>query len=390
MTRRRLVTFTVAIFLIVVGIYVATPYVRAASLIVRGADLGGQAERLAEMQAYDVEKRPRHRVPTRHGEVTAQFYMPDTAATRTILLVPGIHALGIDEPRLMKLAADLAAAGVNVMTMALPDLQRYTITPRATDVIEDTVSWMASRRDLAPDGRVGVAGISFAGGLSVSAASRPAVRDKLAFVFSFGGHGDMPRVMRYLATGEALQLPGIEVHAPHDYSLAVVLHGLADRGVVPADQVPPLRSALETFLTASQQTVFDNDLANATFAKAREMATTLPEPSRTLMNYVNDRAVAKLGPALVPYLDQSGADDPAMSPERSVQVPSAPVFLLHGEEDTVIPPTESVVLADYLRMRGADVRLMLTSLITHAQLNESVPATEVLKLVGFWADLLRQ
>jgi hypothetical protein len=52
------------------------------------------------------------------------------------------------------------------------------------------------------------------------------------------------------------------------------------------------------------------DQANATFVKAREMAKTMPEPSRTYMNYVNDRAVNKLGPVLVQFLQQLGSDDP--------------------------------------------------------------------------------
>ena len=62
---------------------------------------------------------------------------------------------------------------------------------------------MTSRPDIAPDGRVGMIGISFAGGLSIVAAGRPSIRDKVAFVMSFGGHGDLPRTLKYLVTGEA-------------------------------------------------------------------------------------------------------------------------------------------------------------------------------------------
>ena len=166
------------------------------------------------------------------------------------------------------------------MTMALPDLQRYRITPRATDVIEDAVAWMAQRPDLAPDGRVGMVGISFAGGLSIVAAGRPAIRDKVAFVVSFGGHGDLPRVMRYLATGEAPQVAGLATHPPHDYGVAVILYGLADQASCRPSRSRPLREGIRTFLLASQLTLVDMNQANATFAKAREMAKALPEPSR--------------------------------------------------------------------------------------------------------------
>ncbi len=377
----------VALAALITAVYVARPYATALSLLIRVSNAGGRAEAIADDLASTVTRQPRHIVPTRYGDVAAQFYQPSRTVRRSVLLVPGIHSMGIDEPRLTALAQDLAGSGIAVMALALPDLQSYRITPQATDVIEDAVTWMSRREDLAPDGRVGMVGISFAGGLSLSAAGRPALKDKVAFVLSFGGHGDLPRVMRYLATGEAVQVPGVVTHPPHDYGVAVILHALADRGVVPADQVVPLREGVRTFLLASQLTLVDQTQANTMFAKAREMATVLPEPSRTYMTYVNDRAVGKLGPVLVPHLTQLGAEDPALSPQRAAS-PQAPVFLLHGVDDTVIPAAESAVLAAALLERGANVRVLLSGIITHAELNRSADLIDTWKLVAFWADLL--
>jgi len=389
MSRRRLTIGVVIVLALVVLASVGTLYVRAASLVVRAAGLGGRMEALAHRQARAVTAHARHVVPTRYGEVAGRLYTPAGGAARSVLLIPGIHSMGIEEPRLTALADDLAGAGLNVMTMALPDLQTYRITPRATDVIEDAVSWMAVRQDLTPDGLVGIVGISFAGGLSISAASRSSIRDRVAFVLSFGGHGDLPRVMRYLTTGEAPQVPGVETHPPHDYGVAVILYGLADRGVVPIDQVAALRQGVETFLLASQLTLVSMDQANAMFAKAREMAAILPEPSRTYMGYVNDRAVDKLGPVLVPHLQQLGADDPALSPQRLERPPLAPLYLLHGNDDTVIPAAESAVLGEALRGKGANVHVLLSGLITHAEVNRAATAMDAWKLVSFWAQVLR-
>jgi hypothetical protein len=389
MRRRFLTALTAFVIAVVVFAYVGAPYARAASFIVRAAGLGGRVEEFANRQSRTVTVEPRHQVPTRYGDVPARMYVPEGTSRRTVLLVPGIHSMGIEEPRLTALADDLAGAGVKVMAMALPDLQAYRITPRATDVIEDAVTWMSQRPDLAPDGRVGIIGISFAGGLSISAASRPAIRDKVAFVLSFGGHGDLNRVLRYLTTGEAPQVPGLETHPPHDYGVAVILYGLADRGIVPMDQVDALRKGIETFLLASQLTLVNMDQANATFAKAREMATILPEPSRTYLNYVNDRAVTKLGPVLVPYLQQPGAGDPALSPELIDHPASATLFLLHGSGDTVIPAAETALFSEDLRRKGADVHVLLSELITHAEVNRAATYVDVLKLVNLWAQVFR-
>jgi acetyl esterase/lipase len=158
--------------------------------------------------------------------------------------------------------------------------------------------------------------------------------------------------------------------------------------MVPPEQVAPLRASIATFLLASQLTLVDMKQANASFAKAREMVKNLPEPSATYLRYVNDRDVKALGPVLLPHLGLQA--DPAASPERAASVPSAPIFLLHGDEDTVIPAAESVVLGNYLRSKGANVRVLLSPIITHAELDRSAAAAESWKVIAFWADILRR
>jgi dienelactone hydrolase len=384
-SRRLLATLLVLLTFIVIAGYSAAPYVRAASLFVRASNVGGRVEAFADARARIVDVEDPHLVPTRQGEVEAQFYRPRGSIRRSVLLVPGVHSMGIREPRLTALAKDLAGSGIAVMTMALPDLMGYQITARSADVIEDAVAWMIARRDLAPDGRVGMIGISFAGGLSIVAAGRESIRENVAFVLSFGGHGDLGRVLTYLATGEAVQAPGIETHPPHDYGLAVILYAAADR-VVPPSQVEALRDGIRTFLLASQLTLVDMNQANAKFEQAREMVKALPEPAATYLTWVNDRNVKEMGPLLVPHLGTQS--DAAASPERAPMAPAASVFLLHGDGDTVIPTAESAVLAEYLRGKGVDVHLLISEIITHAELDRSAAAIEIWKLIAFWADVL--
>jgi hypothetical protein len=64
------------------------------------------------------------------------------------------------------------------------------------------------------------------------------------------------------------------------------------------------------------------------------------------------------------------------------------VFLLHGAGDTVIPAAESALLRRYLDGH-APVRLLLSQLITHAEIDKSATTRETWKLVSFWADVLR-
>jgi len=366
-------------------------YARSASLVIRAAQLQGLLLDAAKVQAQHYTISPAVTIHTRHGDVRTRLYRPDRIR-RVLLLVPGVHAMGIDEPRLTGLSNELAASGFGVVTMELPDLARYRFTPETVDIIEDGARWLSDRRDLTPDGTIGLMGISFAGGLSVVAAGRPSIRDRLAFVFSFGGHGDLPRVLRYLCTGLEPAKPDdppgalVRVRPPHDYGVAVILVGIADR-MVPPEQVEPLRRGIVTFLTASQLDLIDKGRATALFAEARKLAARLPEPSASLMQQVNARDVKGLGQRLLPALEKIAYPD-ALSADHSAP-PRAPVFLLHGADDTVIPSVESLLLARHLES-ATHVRTLLSGLITHAEGDRAAAASEVIKLVRFWAEILNE
>ena len=380
MTRRTKALGVIAAALLL-GAWASNGYFRAAAFVVQASGIQGFVRKAAAVETGAFDERTLT-IPWRGGQLRARLYIPRGTSDRAMVLVPGVHAAGVDEPRLVQFARDLASVHHTVLTAELTDLTQYRITPRTTDMIEDAALWLSAERDLARDGKVGMMGISFAGGLSIVAASRESLRDRVAFVMSFGGHGDLPRTLRYLCTG--IQANG-EHRPPHDYGVVVILLSVVDR-VVPPDQVEPLRHVILTYLEASRLDLVDKNESWNTYQRARAMTASLPEPSKTLMGYVNDRDVGHLGPILLPHVTKLG-DDRELSPATQA-APKAPVYLLHGTDDNVIPAIESVLLADALRSRGVDVHQLATPLITHAEVDRSATATAMLKLVAFWADLL--
>ena len=259
--------------------------------------------RVTAWDTTPVAREPDTDIPWRGGSLRARAYRPSHVSGRGILLLPGVHASGIDEPRLVGFAHDIAAMGHPVLTVELPDLARYQITTRTTDMIEDAAAWMERRPEYrGRDGRIGMLGISFGGGLSLVAAGRPSIKNGLAFAMAFGGHADLPRTLKYLCTG--VQADGTR-RPPHDYGLAIVLLGVADR-LVPASQAPALKTAILSYLEASRLDMIDKTQAAREFDRAKALAAALPEPSKTYMDYVNRRDVAHLGPLLLPHLVGSG------------------------------------------------------------------------------------
>jgi dienelactone hydrolase len=384
-TRRK----TIAIFLAavlglpVLAVIGAPGYRDGASFVVIAAGMQGPARRAAGWNTTAVSATTVPPVPWRGGTLKARVYQPARATGRGILMVPGVHASGIDEPRFVGFARDIASMGHPVLTAELPDLTHYEITTRTTDMIEDAAGWMMRRAEYrGRDGRIGMLGISFAGGLSIVAAGRPAIRDGVDFVMAFGGHGDLPRTLRYLCTG--VQPDGAK-RPPHDYGLAIVLLGAADR-VVPAAQVAPLRAAILSFLEASRLAMVDQQKAAVEFARATEVGRTLEEPAKTYMTYVNTRDVEHLGPVLLPHLPELGGD-PSLSPMRSPP-PEGPVYLLHGTDDNVVPAIESTLLGEAFRKQGIHTRVLLTPLITHAEVDRASSVSAIWRLIDFWTSVL--
>ena len=363
--------------------WLAPPYVRSAALLM---DMTGAAPGLRrwlpvtvrDVQTTDIS------IPTRTGDMPVRVYRAVTNRGPTIVIFPGVHGGGLEEPRLVALSRRIAAAGATVVSAPLPDLRRYTLTPRATDMMEDVVLWISAHPEIAAEGRVGVVGVSFAGGLALVAAGRPRVAAKITALFALGAHADLPRVIRYLclADNAPKTLP-----PPHDYGVVLMLRASIPR-LVPADQAGPLDSAVVKFLDGSSAESTDKAESDRLFAEALAAERALPQPARDLMHAVNTRDVAMLGRLLAPFAEAIGGD-PALSPARSPATP-VPVFLLHGSNDNVIPAGESPLLAQYLATHGnTRVDMLLTPLLTHADARPSARMGDMWRLITFWTRMWR-
>lgn len=363
--------------------WLAAPYVRAVALVI---DLSGRevaVRRWLPVSVAEVATREVD-VPTRHGPVPARLYIPDGGSSRTWIVVPGVHGGGVDEPRLARLTTRLAGAGYTVLSLPLPDLREFRVVGRSTDQIEDAALWLLADSTLTPQGTVNLAGVSFGGGLTMVAAGRPSIADRIDRVVSFGGHGDLPRVIDYLCTG---RLPDGTAQPAHDYGVAILLLGALPH-LVPAEQVAALDAGIRAFLVASMADGRADPQAQRLFEAARRAAASLPEPARSIMRDVNARDGSRLGPMLRPFAEAVGGD-PALSPERSPLV-RAPVFLIHGAVDNVIPQTETVSLAAFLKAHGhTQVSSLLTPAVSHADPIADVSVGDVWRLVSTWVAIGR-
>ena len=129
---------------LLLGAWASNGYLRAAAFVVQASGMQGYARTVASVETGHFDERALT-IPWRGGQMRARLYIPHGSSDRAMLLVPGVHAAGVDEPRLVQFARDLASVSHTVLTAELIDLTQYRITPRTTDMIEDAALWLSAQ-----------------------------------------------------------------------------------------------------------------------------------------------------------------------------------------------------------------------------------------------------
>ena len=361
-----------AVALILLMIRPARAHLRAGALLLRFADAGATGA-LASYDRHAVVESETS-VPLAQGETRGRIYAPvGVSDPPGLILLHGVHRLGIDEPRLQRFARAIAAAGVEVLTPEIREIADYRVDPRSIDTIGAAA---ASLRARLGHGRVGVMGMSFAGGLSLHAAASPRFEKDIGFVVAIGAHDDLGRVIRFFATDSIVQPDGATVHLKaHEYGALVMIYGNAERFFPPAD-VDAARDALRFRLWEQPEA-------------ARERAKALGPASRALVEALFEGRLDAVRPALLAALDQGGDTLLRVSPHGHLASIHVPVFLLHGQGDTVIPAAETLWLAS--EVPPAELRAALVSpAIVHVEIQGDPPAGEKWALVHFMAGVLTE
>jgi dienelactone hydrolase len=323
-------------------------------------------------------------LPTTNGPVPARLYIPTNKPDAPALIVlHGVHHLGMNEPRLIAFATAMASCGLRVLTPELPDIKDYHVGSSSIATIGDATKWMAERNVPPGSGSqtrasyspVGVMGLSFSGGLSLLAAASPQYRPYFRFVFAIGSQDEMSRVAAYYRTGADETPDGREeLLPPHEYG-ALVLEYENLEDFVPKQDLAPLRAVLRAHLYEEAD------------AEKEAMAKLNPQQqgeAKLLMDTSSNATRAMLAKDEAKHIQ----DMAGVSPHGHLSTLTTPVYLLHGEGDNIIPAAETQWMAQELPHQALQAEL-ISPVLSHLDLDGHGPsAWDQWKLVHFFALIL--
>jgi pimeloyl-ACP methyl ester carboxylesterase len=311
-------------------------------------------------------------LPGTSGPTRARLYLPSGLVHPPgMVVLHGIHHLGIDEPRLMSFSRAAAGGGFAVLTPEIGALADYHVDAASIATIGESPGWLQLRLRTGPET---VVAVSFAGGLALLAACDPHYAPHIRSLVLMGAYDDLGRVTRFLATSQAELPDGRSVpYVAHDYGAAVFVYSNLEK-FFPASDLSAAHEALRDWLWEQPQ-------------DARELLSKLSPAGRATMEMLFARQIDRLRPQL---LDVIRVDEPqlaALSPQGKLGNLHVPVFILHGSTDDIIPSTESLWLQrevppKYLR------EMLITPAFSHVDPDKSATWGDQLRLVGFLADVL--
>ncbi len=370
---RLLVWLLLLLPLLVVALYpTVRDYLRAASLLQRISD-----ERATGWIAnYDVHPVEVHDTSFEFKDtsIPARIYVPrGVSSAPGIVVIHGMHDLGIDEPRLVNFARTLAATGFFVMTPQVPGIADYRVQAESADLIGTAVQSFAQQLQVP---KVGVLALSFSGGLALVAASDPRYSPSIAWIATVGAHYDLAHVVRFFATGDAVRPGGSVEHLPpHEYGPLIVVYDEARYFFAPQD-VATAHEAIRLLLSEDEEA-------------SKKLAETLTPAGQEIMQRIYSKQREHFAPALLAEVEKQKEQLAAASPAGHLKSLPMPVLLLHGSDDTVIPPTELLWLQrDIPKDQLLDA--LVSPAITHVEVGSKVTLRERLALVHWMALVIRE
>jgi len=312
-------------------------------------------------------------LPLPSGPVRARLYTPKRHPQAPGLVVlHGVHYLGMDEPRMIAFASALSSCGLRVLTPELPGIKDYHIDAASIRTIGESAQWMAKQTG-AP---VGVLALSFSGGLALVAAADPAFQPSFKFVFAIGSQDSLPRVARYFQTGEDARPDGsIEKLPAHEYGPLVLEYEYVE-DYVPAADVPALRAVLRAHL-------YEDGPAEKLAIAA--LTPTQVEETKALLNASLPATRALLAASTLKHT----AEMLALSPDSKLRTLTTPVYLLHGQGDNIIPAAETLWMASELPPHTLKAALV-SPILSHVNFDGGKPTLgDQWRLLHFFALIMQ-
>ncbi|PYS40834.1 MAG: hypothetical protein DMG14_09285 [Acidobacteria bacterium] len=284
-----------------------------------------------------------------HGGIPIDIYTGDHAYS-PLLIVHGVNPTGKNSLDLVRISEALAQVGYQVFVPDFVEMRRQHLQPEEAAHIKAVFQFIGKN--------AAIACFSYGCGPAMIAAADADIRDHVRFALAFGGYFDIRETLEFVVTGPETSIA---------YLKWVYLGANSD---LVADETD--RARLRTLAEhRGSESPLEADAPEKLSPEAKALlaifSASTPEDFRTRLDAGPENLRRRLD---------------ALSPSKFVQQLRAPLILIHGINDPVIPAQQTIEFAEAARANGLSYSLTLLRMYGHV--NPLLPKVGLTSLLSFY------
>ena len=307
----------------------------------------------------------------RGGPLEIRVMVPkDSPDAPMIVLVHGFATTGIRDGLLNAFAQRLCWMGLKVVMPDIKSEKLLRMDRSAVTDVDDAIRWSAMNSGQ----KVSVLGVSFAGGLVITAVTNPEYADYVKMTFSISGYNSINRLGKYYLRDDVRGPNGQRYSGtPVPNALTPIALQYLDE-LIPRKDIEPLSNAIRTMV--GQKGSSDSPQTDS-----------LSADQRALLNDLLNGRTPEMRARYRALLERHRTDLACISPMGKIHDVRGSLFILHGYADETIPVGE----AEWTRAEGIhqrNVKVLMTSWINHSVLVPRSAFEDKFRVVYFVSEML--
>jgi len=340
-------------------------YKRAAGFIVK-------LVRNKESVPSDVSVIDTHYPGLSGGDIPLKIITNSKNTRDVVILYPGASPYAEYHPKMLALGAVLAASGFKVFIPRIPPLKELDITEVNIQWFNHFYSWMLDAQEI-PAEKIAMVGLSYGGALMLkSLLEAEGMLPAPKAILTYGTYSDGRTIVPFLLNGEISFNGSTYTIPPHEWGLVVIFHNFLKNLTLDWDSTK-IRQAL-TFQIGE------------IFSERDKIVELMPEEQQNLFHSILKGVATPEIETIVKEIVENEEDAFInLSPKFWGKKIREKVFILHGANDSMVPFTESIKLADYVPKN----ELLISHIYEHKEISTSrgyfFTLREIFRLINFYA-----
>ena len=295
-------------------------------------------------------------------------------ANKIVILYPGASPTSEEHPKLDMLGRLLAQIGFTVYIPRIPPLKKLDVSEINIHWFISFYKWILNVKRVESK-KIIMIGISYGGAIMLRAILE--LNNKLPLpktILTYGTYADGQTMLKFLIRGEITIDGKTHQVLPQEWGLVVIFYNYLKN--LPTDwDSEPLHRAIQLRIEEKME-------------ECDEQVNKLPEFQKNLFASIFQRnltpEIKKLAQSMIERESQSLKN---LSPSNWANQIQKKVFIIHGANDSMVPFTESIQLAEIL----PNSELFISHLYEHTEISTNRSKffifIEIIRFINFYAKL---